>query len=176
MICRETQTCFFELLKSSNAVRCKQKSLCLDFCDTRSEATCKEKGKVYKLLNKDRLYKILSLHVDGGVIVTDKETPQNVAKCDYLYLIDIDPKPIAILIELKGTDIKRAIEQIKNTLILFNDVFDKCNKVYGRIVFSGGTPNIQNIPAFMSLQRNLKCRKGSLIASEVLTDNVENIC
>lgn len=126
--------------------------------------------------NKDRLYKILSLHVDGGVIVTDRETPPNVAKCDYLYLIDLEPEPIAILIELKGTDIKRAIEQIKNTLVLFSHAFDKCNKVYGRIVFSGGTPNIQNIPVFMSLQREFKRRKGSLIANEVLTDSVENIC
>ena len=105
-----------------------------------------------------------------------RETPPNVAKCDYLYLIDLEPEPIAILIELKGTDIKRAIEQIKNTLVLFSHAFDKCNKVYGRIVFSGGTPNIQNIPAFMSLQREFKRRKGSLIANEVLTDSVENIC
>lgn len=110
MICKKTEACFFELLKSPDVVRCKQKPLCLDFCDTRSEAVCKEKGKVYRLLNKDRLYKILSLHVDG------------------------------------------------------------------RIVFSGGTPNIQNIPAFMSLQREFKRRKGSLIANEVLTDSVENIC
>ena len=176
MICKKTEACFFELLKSPDVVRCQQKPLCLDFCDTRSEAVCKEKGKVYRLLNKDRLYKILSLHVDGGVIVTDRETPPNVAKCDYLYLIDLEPEPIAILIELKGTDIKRAIEQIKNTLVLFSHAFDKCNKVYGRIVFSGGTPNIQNIPAFMSLQRDFKRRKGSLIANEVLTDSVENIC
>ncbi|WP_419066278.1 hypothetical protein [Hominenteromicrobium sp.] len=91
-------------------------------------------------------------------------------------MIDLEPEPIAILIELKGTDIKRAIEQIKNTLVLFSHAFDKCNKVYGRIVFSGGTPNIQNIPAFMSLQREFKRRKGSLIANEVLTDSVENIC
>ena len=82
MICKKTEDCFFELLKSPDVVRCKQKPLCLDFCDTRSEAVCKEKGKVYRLLNKDRLYKILSLHVDGGVIVTDRETPPNVAKCD----------------------------------------------------------------------------------------------
>lgn len=51
MICKKTEACFFELLKSPDVVRCKQKPLCLDFCDTRSEAVCKEKGKVYRLLN-----------------------------------------------------------------------------------------------------------------------------
>ena len=49
MICKKTEACFFELLKSPDVVRCKQKPLCLDFCDTRSEAVCKEKGKVYKI-------------------------------------------------------------------------------------------------------------------------------
>lgn len=176
MICKNTESCFFELLKSPSGVVCKKKSLCLDFCDTRKEAVCKEKGKAYRLLNVNRRYKILSVHIDEGVITTDKETPLNLAKCDYLYLIDSDPTPVAILIELKGTDIKRAIEQIKSTLNLFGSTFDKCSKVYGRIVFSGGTPNIQNIPAYMSLQRDLKRRKGSLIAGEILTDNIETIC
>lgn len=46
-------------------------------------------------------------------------------------------------------------------LLIFIRILEQRNKVYGRIVFSGGTPNIQNIPAFISLQREFKRRKGS---------------
>lgn len=176
MICNNTENCFFQLLNSSSGIACKRKALCLHFCDTRAAAVCKEKGKTYRLLNGNRQYKILSLHIDGGVIVTDAATPRNVSKCDYLYLIDSNPSPVAILIELKGTDIKKAIEQIRNTLNLFDSTFSKCSKVYGRIVYAGGTPNIQNVPSYMSLQREFKRKRGNLSAGEALCDTVESIC
>lgn len=176
MICNETSSCFFKLLESSAEVRCQNKNKCLDFCDARSVATCKENRRVYHLVNtKDRRYKILSVHIDGGVIIVDKQTPPNVSKCDYLYLVDTGEKPIAILIELKGTEFLKAVEQIKNTLNLFKESFNKCEKVYGRIVFAGGTPNIQNIPAVMSLTRDLKRHKGGLLAAECLSDKIEDL-
>lgn len=177
MICKTTETCFFELLRNCSDVKCKKKSLCLHFCDNRSEAVCKENGKIYRLINTDRKHKILSIHIDGGVIVTDKDTPPNTSKCDYVYLFDTENETtVAVLIELKGTDITKAIEQIKNTLSLFPDTFKKCAKVYGRIVFSGGTPNIQNVPPFMSLQRDLKRRNGNLSAAEAISDKIEDFC
>ena len=172
MICDNSKECFFELLKTPQNVTCKQKIQCIDFCDTRKEAVCRERGKLYRLNNGGQR-KILSLHVDGGVVIVDRRTPQNIAKCDYLYLIDSEPAPIGILIELKGIDIKKGIEQIESTLTLFNDALRKCNRVYGRIAFAGGTPKLQNIPTYMSLQRKLKQRGGNLMAAEKLSDEVD---
>ena len=87
MICDNSKECFFELLKTPQNVTCKQKIQCIDFCDTRKEAVCRERGKLYRLNNGGQR-KILSLHVDGGVVIVDRRTPQNIAKCEYLYLID----------------------------------------------------------------------------------------
>lgn len=177
MICKNTETCFFKLLKDDSEVTCKNKPLCLHFCDNRSEPTCKENGKIYRLMNEHRTYKVSSIHIDGGVVITDKGTPPHTLKCDYLFLYDAgNESTVAILIELKGTDIKQAIEQIRNTLSLFPDTFQKCTKVYGRIVFAGGTPNIKNIPTYMSLQRDLKRRNGNLLAAQIITDKIEDLC
>lgn len=177
MICENTQICFFELLKTHEQIKCEKKPLCVDFCDKRMDATCKERGRFYHLINiKDKRCKVLSLHIDGGVIIEDKKTPPNVSKCDYLYLIEVGESPIAILIELKGTNLLKAVEQIESTIALFKDVFNKCKKVYGRIVFTGGTPNIQNIPAVISLARKIKKRGGNLIAAEKVIDKIENLC
>ncbi len=176
MICKETQTCFFRALASPLDVHCSRKDLCIEFCDQRSDAACTEKGKTYHLLNtKGDRHKILSVHIDGGAVVTDKQTPPNVSKCDYLYLVDTAEKPMAVLIELKGKKFLKAVDQIQNTLDLFRDAFDRCGKVYGRIVFAGGTPNIRNIPSVMSLTRALKRRGGGLEVGERMTDKIEDL-
>ena len=176
MVCDKSEICFFDMLKIQGGFDCQKKPLCLQFCDKRSELICREKGKEYRLKNRNNQYKILSMRIDGGVITTDKYTPQGISKCDYLFLIDSDPSPVAILIELKGTDLNKAISQIESTLDLFENAFKKCKKVYGRIVYAGGTPKIRNTPKFIALQRKLKSMNGSLLANEVLVESVENIC
>lgn len=177
MICNKTSSCFFKLLASSKNVACVNKNSCLVFCDNRSKATCKERQRDYCLHNtNDRRYKILSIHIDGGVVIVDRETPPNVPKCDYLYLVDTGERPIAILIELKGTDSLKAVEQIRSTLSLFRDAFNKCEKVYGRIAFARGVPNIQNNPAVISLKRALKRHGGGLEMAEHLSDKIEDLC
>ena len=178
MICNKTENCFQQMLKLYPDAGCDRKERCVMFCDRRSEAVCREKGKSYHLLNtEENRYKILSVLIDGGVVVMDKQTPVDIKKCDYLFLADKEEgtKPIAVLIELKGVDIKKAIEQISNTLSLFEAAFGHCGKVYGRIVFAGGTPNIRNIPSYMSLQRELKKRGGDLAAAKNIVDRVQEL-
>ena len=77
------------------------------------------------------------------------------AKCDYLYVFDTD-KPTAVLTELKGVDVAKAIQQIDSTLILFNGFFRKCSNVYGRIVVASAVPKLNASPAYVKLQNKLK--------------------
>jgi hypothetical protein len=67
---------------------------------------CKEKGKKFTGENINRKL-ILKVEVDGCLIKKE-------AKCDWL-IIDTDGN-IAHFIELKGKDIKHAIEQLSNTI------------------------------------------------------------
>ena len=166
MICDKTTKCFSELLKGETTVSCRGVSKCLHFCDKRRNAKCDEKGKSYMLENIHGAYKIMSIRIDDGVVIVDKNTPAGLSKCDYLFLIDVDKAPIAILIELKGKDINHAVEQIDSTLDILSDYLKTCDSVHGRIVFSGGTPNIQKTPKFMKVQKRLKRMSGTLQARE----------
>lgn len=164
MVCNKATQCFQEILKDKSSVSCSGVTKCIKFCDKRKNAVCDEKGKVYMLENTEDPHKILALHVDGGIVIVDKNTPTGLSKCDYLFIIETDTAPVAILIELKGTDVKHAVTQIESTLNLFAEYFKTCSNVHGRIVFSGGTPNLQNTPDFMRLQRRLKQMSGTLSA------------
>lgn len=176
MVCNKTAECFPAILKNQLSVSCKGISKCVDFCDKRKNANCKENGKVYSLENTDSAYKILSIHVDGGVIIVDKNTPAGLNKCDYLFVIDTGNAPVAILIELKGCDINHAVDQIDSTLNILSDFLNTCSSVHGRIVFSGGTPNIQNSPKFMNLQRRLKRMSGTLVAKgKILPEKIATV-
>lgn len=175
MICRNGRNCFHNVLNDNKPIDCRQKRCCIEFCDNRSDARCSENGKTYHLLNKDRKYKILLSHVDGGLVITDKDTPDNTAKCDYLYLVDVKNENAAVLVELKGRDLYKAIDQIDNTMRLLSDVLSDCGCVYGRIVYGGGVPNMRNNPKYMKLQRRIMKNGGNLRAEEKMSDDIEDL-
>ncbi len=167
MICSDVYKCINSILITNDYV-CSSKQNCVRFCDELYAAVCEENKKKYVLENfkvkADRLT-ILSMQVDGGVVVPDKSTPESICKCDYLFVVKSQNNPVAVLIELKGKNIKHAIEQIENSLIILKDALQGCIRVHGRIVYSGGTPKITNNPDFIRLQRKLKKMGGNLISS-----------
>lgn len=83
---------------------------CLEFQDSRPSISLKDKrGKsVYWAKNDDRK-KLVCLRVDGCLIDSSQ-----VKKCDYLLLVC--PEKSAHFIELKGTDMKTAIQQLTNSV------------------------------------------------------------
>jgi hypothetical protein len=79
-----------------------------EFSDTRPVFVCEENGRKYIIQNKDSKHFCKYL-VDNGLI-KDKAKE----KCDFL-VIKCEDK-IACLIELKGTNVKKAINQILSTI------------------------------------------------------------
>ena len=80
-----------------------------DPCETRTQdkkIVCKEKGKKFTGLNGDKKL-ILKVQVDGCLEIKGK-------KCDWL-LIDIEGNT-AHFIELKGSHLKHAFEQLEHTI------------------------------------------------------------
>ncbi len=85
---------------------------CVEFEDTRPAVALRDKKAKSRYLAKNNTRKnLICLRVDGCLIDTIQ-----IKKCDYL-LLDCQDK-IAHYIELKGTDIKTAIEQLTTSISL----------------------------------------------------------
>lgn len=99
--------------------------------------------------------------IDGGVF------PRSCSeeKCDYLLLNDTDKR--AYFIELKGSDLEKAIEQVENTIRLLREGIVGYT-IFRRIIYRSGTHDIQGSAA-------LKWRKQhptAIIKSRVLEENI----
>ena len=95
-----------------------------------SENGCKHIGR------NDSRHSIRQFKIDGEVISKNSEA----ARCDYLLLND-DAKR-AYYIELKGSDLEKAIQQIESTVQIFQTSLPGYT-TYRRIIYFSGTTDIR---------------------------------
>lgn len=81
-------------------------------------------------------HEIRQFKIDGEVITKNADT----ARCDYLLLND-DAKS-AYYIELKGSDLEKAIQQIESTVRMLQDSLTGY-ATYRRIIYFSGTTDIR---------------------------------
>lgn len=158
MKCKDLKECIDrETTVNINQERgCVRHDACIQSSDTRAKVACREKGKKYTLDNTLKKF-VVSYKMDGGVITVDRTVPDKTGKCDYLYILyDEKQRRDAILTELKGTDVSKALKQIKGTLELFPDVFKACAHVYGRAVVTSSRPNLMARPKYVNLAKRLE--------------------
>lgn len=86
------------------------KSLCK--CPCRFSVTEKQSKFSIENVSIDELEKI---KIDGFL-----ETSNVVSKCDYLFIYHTENNSCYIFVELKGSNIIHAVEQIRNTIISFH--------------------------------------------------------
>ena len=98
---------------------------------TSSENGCTHVGKNISRNN------VRQFQVDGGIV------PQNAPdqRCDYLLLND--DKQTARYIELKGSDIEKAIEQIENTIRMLHSSISSYT-IFRRIVYRTGSHSVNS--------------------------------
>ena len=142
MICKSFVECL-SLEKKKSDERCEK---CKEI-SSNTNIPCKEKGRRYTLQN-DKKLTIANFWIDGGVYVDKTES-----KCDRLYYIVDEPKTTVIFIELKGRDIKHALEQLIATATQFKGVFENDRKFF-RIVCSGA-PKIANDKKCIKLKETI---------------------
>ncbi|WOO36072.1 hypothetical protein R2R35_20080 [Anaerocolumna sp. AGMB13020] len=158
MICNKLSLCFDAKKNSGDFRECPNiPSKCIEKEGTISNIKCEENGKIYILQNTDNKY-IVSYKMDGGVIKEDSTVPPGTNKCDYLYLINEKTEPMAIIIELKGTSVKKAITQLLGTIELYDKIFSNCSKVFCRIVVTSSTPMIKAEPAYIKLSKKIQSK------------------
>lgn len=103
-------------------------------CETKCPIiVSKEKSKIHRALNNDR-NTVYQYKIDGDVI----RTTDAKKKCDYL--VENEDKKTIYLIELKGTDLPHAFEQIEATIQFFASKFrENGYTIYPRIVYGSNT-------------------------------------
>lgn len=154
MICDNLRDCC-----ADDQYACENGDKCIIYKDFRPQAVCEEKGKRYNLLN-DRHCKIALFHVDGGLIRDER----NVPKCDFLYVVYDQNCPTAIFVELKGKDIKHAINQLRESIDRYGRVLER--RICARIVCSS-VPRLYNDPIVKNMKKELTSQyKGTLLIFE----------
>lgn len=104
---------------------CKEAG-CIKYQNREKKLVFEQHNKKYCGLNNAQK-EVLGIHVDDGLIKSTRTS-----KCDAAIFVDND---ICYLIELKGSDLVTACNQISETLALFNESY-KVEKCVGRIVCS----------------------------------------
>ncbi|SHJ45090.1 hypothetical protein [Pseudobutyrivibrio xylanivorans] len=152
-------------LKSIPHTNCSSLN-CFEHSDTRKNVKVEENKKKY-LINNSLAKKLTVLKVDGGMIDNSSQT-----KCDYLVL-QIEDK-ISIFVELKGSDVKHAFEQLSETINSMNACLEDYS-VYARVICSSkqNVPNYNACPQYVKLKKILKKHDGDLeIKSMELTEDI----
>lgn len=152
MICKEINKCFQSAIGNKKGI-CSIGQNCIISADRRSKVTCEESRRTYCLKNDGKF--IMNCRIDGGAIKEDKTVPNGLQKCDFLYFIK-SIEDIAILIELKGVMIKKAIQQILSTFKIYGELLKSYSKVYVRIIVTSSVPKIKSDPDYIKLSKLVK--------------------
>lgn len=118
----------------------------LRYSQTESKISFSENNRTYVAENSAKKH-ILGFRVDGGLI-----TSSITRKCDFALIVESD---LCYLIELKGSGLDDACEQLDATLSYFEDKF-QMHKFVGRVVVSRfNTHKIQG-EKYKILERKLR--------------------
>jgi hypothetical protein len=143
---------------------------CADFeshncatCNSHQTVVVQENRRTYRLENQAG-HLICKIKVDNCLIRQGK-------RCDYL-IIDCVRNDV-YLIELKGSRLLDAVEQLEATFDLYVERFQ--GKVFARAVLSKvSVPNLENNPKLLRFQRKLKKLNGDFKKSTNLLVEIIN--
>lgn len=115
----------------------KLNSECRIYIGDKKDHAESEKGKTFRLINNSGF--VFAVYKVDFCLIKDN----NEQKCDYLFIVDKKHEHAAYFVELKGTKLADAINQIMNSFdILCKSLHE--HKMYGRIVCTRVTPNIKS--------------------------------
>ena len=113
----------------------------------------KDKGKCQHIANNVNANMVSQYAIDKEVL------PENVERCDWL-LLNEDSKN-AYYIELKGSDIPKAIHQIESTEKQLKDELIEYQSLY-RIVYKSGSHNVRGSNVIKWIEKCGKTRDGEI--------------
>ena len=148
-----------------NSTTCEdlQKHECANCTTSQTTPNAKEKGREYRFQNKSRK-QVCQIKIDGCYITSQEK------KCDFLYIVGECED--WYFIELKGSHLLKAVEQITQTLDYFNSYV--MGRVFARIVVTkvSHPKSIENDARIRNLRKRLKELGGDLIYTSRLYEEV----
>ena len=175
MICNKIDACYSSIVNKIKFSACpNDPNKCVMFSDKRSHAKCEENRKKYIINNENEPKSLITLYrVDNGIIVVDNTVPNKTKKCDYLFCINKDNSS-AVMVELKGIDVIKAIQQINETCSLYERFLEKFDKVFARIIVTNSSPCLHATPAYALLQKKISQLGGNIkIAERKLVEEID---
>lgn len=125
-----------------------------------SNSTVAEENKKKFVINRPAGMPVCKVKVDGCLI-----TSQQVRKCDYFFEVGADPKKY-FLVELKGSDLNGAVEQLVSTYDQFSPKLDANANQYKAIIVSSVVPKaniaFRNHQQQLLKKRQLHLERGSI--------------
>lgn len=156
MICKQLEAC----IGNANEP-CKKEKDCIVYTDNRRTVKCEEKRKKYLLNNDLDKVRIRKYKLDKGIVKDET----GFDACDNLLAIYDGSNPQLVFVELKGHDLKHAIEQVYKTIQYFGPQL-KEKRIYARIVHTQGIPKIGNSGIQVDLAAAVRSRGGNLKMKE----------
>ena len=156
MVCKQLAACIADTYTS-----CKRERECIEYTDSRSTVRCEEHRKKYLLKNDMQKVRIRKYRLDHGIVKDEK----GFDACDNLLAVYDGENPKLIFVELKGNDLKHAIEQVYLNIQHFVPELKK-NRFYARIVHTQGIPRIGNSGKQVDLEGAVRSRGGNLKMKE----------
>jgi hypothetical protein len=121
--------------------------------EQRAIVVCEDKGKTKYIYNNQSRDNLSKYRVDGGLITEG-------VKCDYL-LLNCN-KQNSYFIELKGSDIIKAIEQIDRSIDLLKDTLTGFSISVRIVLTRVNTVELKN-SKYLRLQKRVKQLHGNLV-------------
>ena len=112
--------------EKENKVLFPNKSL----CNKNQKIVVSEESGNKHIVNNPNLINIYKYHIDGDIIPEEDTLGE---RCDYIVETIKQSKPIVFIIELKGSDLLKAVNQIEATIKRFSQQLANY-KIYPRIV------------------------------------------
>ncbi|HPK60275.1 MAG TPA: hypothetical protein PK592_05195 [Candidatus Cloacimonas sp.] len=107
-------------------------------CWEPGKTSAKEKNACFTIeCDKNIKETIVKVWIDGCLI-----PDQDKKKCDYMFIIP--EGKVLIMVECKGNDVKKAIEQIRSTIQILKPLVDLSSQKYAFIVPTMVAPAIQS--------------------------------
>ena len=134
-------------------------------CKKKQTTVVSEENRRKHIAHNDHSYDVFQYRIDGDIIPPSTGE----ARCDYLVEIkNSETKCSAYLIELKGTDLNHAIDQIEATLKTFSNKLREYD-VFLRIVYRSNTHAV-NSPKAMKFKK--KYGKRQRIGTNVIEESI----
>ena len=108
---------------------------CKSHCSKKQSIIVSEENKMKHIANNINCDTVYQFKIDGEII--PPKSP--IKRCDFL--LENETKKVVYLIELKGTNVDRAVDQIESTVSIFRDKLS-AYKISPRIIYKSNTHRI----------------------------------